>query len=97
MYTIANAKTLKKTQKACSPEGYLSSLFPTLTSPSAGAAGVVFPIQWDFSLGAIMAREERDLLRRLWAAAVAGDWEAVDEMTSGTLAKAEELLGGGSV
>lgn len=41
-----------------------------------------------------MAGEKRDRLPALWAAAVAGQWEAVDEMTSGVLAEAEELLGG---
>lgn len=97
----ANAKTK---QRACSPQGYLSSLFPELTHrPLAGpadplgeAAEVVAPVpalQWDFSLIGIMG-EERDRLRPLWAAAAAGRWEAVEEMTGGVLSAAEELLGG---
>lgn len=50
-------------------------------------------LQWDFSLIGIMG-EERDRLRPLWAAASAGRWEAVEEMTGGVLSAAEELLGG---
>lgn len=52
------------------------------------------PSQWDFSLEAVMATEKRDLLREVWAAAVVGDWEAVDKLTRGTLEKAEKLLSG---
>lgn len=98
---VANAKTK---QRACSPLGYLSSLFPELTHrPPPGPAdplgqaeevlAPILPLQWDFSLRGIMG-EKRDRLRALWAAAAAGQWEAVDEMTSGALAAAEELLGG---
>ncbi|KAG8166978.1 hypothetical protein KVR01_002667 [Diaporthe batatas] len=77
-------------EKDCSPEVYLSSLFPELNA-SAGTGGVVLPQQWDFSLDAVMASERRGLLREVWAAAAAGQWEAVEEKTSSTLAKAEEL------
>lgn len=57
------------------------------------ASALLQSLQWDFSLGGIMAREKREALRALWAAAAAGQWETVDEMTSGVLAVAEELLG----
>lgn len=81
---------MKAKQRACSPQGYLSSLFPELTHrPLAGPAdplgqaaevlAPVAPLQWDFSLSGIMG-EKRDGLRDLWAAAAAGQWEAVDEM-----------------
>ncbi|KAK2613662.1 hypothetical protein N8I77_000560 [Diaporthe amygdali] len=90
-------------ERACSPQGYLSSLFPELThrplagpvDPWAQAVEVLAPLpslQWDFSLGGIMAGEKREGLRALWAAAAAGQWEAVDEKTKGALAVAEELL-----
>ncbi|KAJ0118097.1 hypothetical protein J7T55_014550 [Diaporthe amygdali] len=90
-------------ERACSPQGYLSSLFPELThrplagpvDPWAQAMEVLAPLpslQWDFSLGGIMAGEKREGLRALWAAAAAGQWEAVDEKTKGALAVAEELL-----
>lgn len=60
----ANAKTK---QRACSPQGYLSSLFPELihrplagpADPLGEAAEVVAPVpalQWDFSLSGIMGR-----------------------------------------
>lgn len=81
--------TRRQKQEDCSPEGYLCELFPELTS-----RGAVLPPLWDFSLGGIMAGEKRDQLPALWAAAVAGQWETVDEMTSGVLAEAEEMLGG---
>ncbi|KKY38600.1 hypothetical protein UCDDA912_g01437 [Diaporthe ampelina] len=92
-------------ERVCSPQGYLSSLFPELTRrPLAGPANPlgevaeapapVPALQWDFSLSGIMAGEERARLRALWAAAAAGQWEAVDDMTSGALAAAEEMLGG---
>ncbi|KAL1861300.1 hypothetical protein Daus18300_008976 [Diaporthe australafricana] len=91
-------------ERTCCPQGYLSSLFPELThrAPAgladplgqATEAPALLPsLQWDFSLGGIMAREKREGLRDLWAAAAAGQWETVDEMTSGVLAVAEELLG----
>lgn len=97
----ANAKIK---QRACSPQGYLSSLFPELTHrPLAGPAdpmgevaevlAPILPLQWDFSLSGILG-EKRDRLRALWAAAVAGQWEAVDEMTGWGLEAAQELLGG---
>lgn len=97
---VANAKIK---QRACSPLGYLSELFPELirrrpagpADPLGEAEEVpapVLPLQWDFSLSGIMG-EEQDRPRDLWAAAAAGQWEAVDEMTSGVLAEAEKLLG----
>jgi hypothetical protein len=95
---LLTRRTSKQTkQEACSPHDYLSSLFPGLTSRAAGAvsADAIMPLQWDFSLGGIMAREKQDRLPKLWAAAMAGDWEAVDEMTSGVLAQARDLLGDG--
>ncbi|KAI3397735.1 hypothetical protein diail_10388 [Diaporthe ilicicola] len=92
-------------ERVCDPEGYLSSLFPELSrrapagpanplGQAAEASAPLFSLQWDFSLGGIMAGEKREGLRALWAAAAAGQWETVDEMTSGVLAVAEELLGG---
>ncbi|ROW05730.1 hypothetical protein VMCG_05302 [Cytospora schulzeri] len=50
---------------------------------------------WDFSLGEVLKGEKRARLRKVWEAAVMGDWDAVRDMTRGEVFVAEELAGVG--
>lgn len=95
-------------QMACSPKSYLSSAFPEfcrrhhhhLAGPADPTAPELLPpcLQdllapvWDFSLAEVLADEERATLRELWAAAVAGDWETVEDKTREETSAVEELL-----
>ncbi|KUI53763.1 hypothetical protein VP1G_01193 [Cytospora mali] len=92
-------------EMACSPKKYLEFIFPEfVTCPSRGPVDPTMPELlplhlrdlispvWDFSLVEVLRGEKRARLRDLWVAALAGDWEAVEDKTRGLVAVANELL-----
>ncbi|KAK7748581.1 hypothetical protein SLS53_000601 [Cytospora paraplurivora] len=96
-------------EAACSPKTYLSSILPELVRRAAphpvdpampellppDLHRLLYP-DWDFSLAELMSGARRAGLKSLWEAALAGDWQAVEDKTRGGMAVAGALLAAGT-